>query len=95
MKRDGTVVRYQRFATLNDIALSNQVVQNLGLWETLAYQGDTVDTVHHMLGEGTEGWRGSAPSHKRVEIGVSCLCVWRGTWGSYILRLEQQLYRAV
>lgn len=72
VKGDGTVVSYQRFATLNDIALSNQVVQNLGLWE-ISSRG-TLDTVHPMLGEGTVGWP-SSQSQKSWDRGVLLMCV--------------------
>lgn len=73
VKGEGTVVSYQRFATLNDIALSNQVVQNLGLWE-ISSRG-TLDTVHPMLGEGTVGWP-SSQSQKSWDRGVLLMCVW-------------------
>lgn len=62
------MVSYQRFATLNDIALSNQVVQNLGLWE-ISSRGTLWTQSTICLGRGQWGGVAQLPVTKELRLG--------------------------
>lgn len=89
MKRDGTVVRLQRFATLNAIAHPTK------LSRTLAY-GTSPAGGHcgHSPPYASQGVA-QLPVTKDMRLGCPVYVCGGGPRGSYIFGLEQQLCRAV